>query len=66
MVYGLQLAAYSKLYEENYGEFPEYGLIVQINKKGKKAKEKHWDNLKDLWPIFEALLKVYKWKNPLK
>lgn len=64
-LHGLQLAAYSKLYEEKYGEFPEYGIIVNPNKKGRKAKVRYWDNMRELWPIFEALLKVYKWQKNL-
>lgn len=61
--HGLQLAAYSKLYEEKYGDWPEHGLIVNPNKKGRSARIRHWENLHDLWPIFESLLKVAKWKN---
>lgn len=63
--YIVQLAAYSKLYEENYGVKIHGGIILKLNKDEKgyteyviKQKDINWG-----WKIFKVLLRLQNFQN---
>ncbi len=63
----LQLAAYAKMLEEEYGISVNQGAILRVDKDPNKPQQfefKEVHNLKEKhWPIFEKALSVYKYFN---
>jgi hypothetical protein len=58
--YGLQLAAYAWLYEENTkGTQINTGVIVRIDKKTNKIQEKRFERLDKYFEVFKHLLPVF-------
>lgn len=62
--YWLQLAAYAWAFYELTGIKVEGAFIVQFRFSKVKVKEKNWDELMELFEVYQHALELYKWKFP--
>lgn len=64
--YWLQVAAYAYAFYKLTGVKVAGAFIVQFRNGQIKVKERTWDELMELFQVYKAALKVYKWKHKIE